>query len=247
MIKMQANCQYHVISWELGKKKESLHSFGSFDRFTEASASLNGALKSLGLEEQVITRSNVESEQHHPGSHKTSASSADSTAADLDHDITGDSPHARLEETISIKKVTTKVVDGATVISESESEVLEVAQPHASSSSHAHHRTSSSERDGTSPSKEDKKDSVNKKSSHKSSNNVASAATVKKPVQIERLVVIGERNTGTNWLFQLLEANFNVTVLNHFCGKRDYLIAVETKPCIKRLYLTLYDLCACVS
>lgn len=38
--------------------------------------------------------------------------------------------------------------------------------------------------------------------------------------KIERLLVVGERNTGTNWLFRTLEENFNTTVLNHFCGEK---------------------------
>eukprot|EP00613_Pedinella_sp_CCMP2098_P026079 CAMPEP_0171705316 /NCGR_PEP_ID=MMETSP0991-20121206/13126_1 /TAXON_ID=483369 /ORGANISM="non described non described, Strain CCMP2098" /LENGTH=661 /DNA_ID=CAMNT_0012294841 /DNA_START=41 /DNA_END=2027 /DNA_ORIENTATION=- len=40
--------------------------------------------------------------------------------------------------------------------------------------------------------------------------------------KIERVVVVGERNTGTNWLFRTLEENFNTTVLNHFCGWKHF-------------------------
>mmetsp|Transcript_28444 Transcript_28444/g.83123 ORF Transcript_28444/g.83123 Transcript_28444/m.83123 type:complete len:187 (+) Transcript_28444:8-568(+) len=39
---------------------------------------------------------------------------------------------------------------------------------------------------------------------------------------VERVVVVGERNTGTNWLFKMLEVNLNITVTNHFCGWKHF-------------------------
>lgn len=213
-IKRQVNCLYQGLQWENGKRKDTTKVLKTFNRFAEAANAINDAMEKLGLPRVKIAHSNLTSEPL--GSAKSEVGDLAVAAAAAALSSMRKPRHKRdqppPESNDQSKEFSSQASSGPELTDRSRENVQAPSAGQTKSVTPVKAATTTVALEERKPREKKARVKLGK----------MLAPTAPHLNKIERLLVVGERNTGTNWLFQLLEANFNMTVLNHFCGWKHF-------------------------